>query len=249
MFKCLHSSLAMSSRQSCTSCGRDVGGGHFLLIGEVGTRSTVVGADGRRLASGRKFLDTWPENQKANSALSRAPLSRSTKPAKVPSADLRIKPLDSTKAGTTQSSLGPLMNADTSWLSSSFPGSALRQQQPTNYCHFWPKAWFSSGTRASIPMNSDSLSRTTAAWPAYRLVQIEPATDGAIRSFIPSDTWWKTFFSASSIGAAWRPATRNSPQPSSLSQHSRPQSITSDANKSTRPRMSMKNHLMSAAQI
>jgi hypothetical protein len=29
---------------------------------------------------------------------------------------------------------------------------------------------------------------------------------------------------------------RNSPQPSSLSQHSRPQLITSDANKSTRTR-------------
>ena len=237
MLEDLHSSLTMYSGQSFTSCGRDVDGGHFLRIGDVGTRSTVVGADGWRLASGPKFLDTWLENQKANSALSTAPSSRSTKPAKVPSEDLRIKPLDSPKAGTTQSSLRPLMNADTSWLSSSFPGSALRQQQPNNYCHFWPKPWFSSGTRASTPMNSDSLSRTTAAWPAYRLVPIEPATDGAIRSFIASDTWWKTSFSASSIGAASRPATRNSPQPSSLSQHSRPQSITSDANKSTRPRI------------
>ena len=143
--------------------------GTSFALGDVGTRSTVVGADGWRLASGPKFLDTWLENQKAN------------------------------------------------------------------YCHFWPKPWFSSGTRASTPMNSDSLSRTTAAWPAYRLVPIEPATDGAIRSFIASDTWWKTSFTASSIGAASRPATRNSPQPSSLSQHSRPQSITSDANKSTRP--------------
>ena len=235
MLEDLHSSLTMYSGQSFTSCGRDVDGGHFLRIGDVGTRSTVVGADGWRLASGPKFLDTWLENQKANSALSTTPSSRSTKPAKVPSEDLRIKPLDSPKAGTTQSSLRPLMNVDTSWLSSSFPGSALRQPQPNNYCHFWPKPWFSSGTRASTPMNSDSLSRATAAWPAYRLVPIEPATDGAIRSFIASDTWWKTSFSASSIGAASRPATRNSPQPSSPSQHSRPQSITSDANKSTRP--------------
>ena len=169
MLEDLHSSLTMYSGQSFTSCGRDVDGGHFLRIGDVGTRSTVVGADGWRLASGPKFLDTWLENQKAN------------------------------------------------------------------YCHFWPKPWFSSGTRASTPMNSDSLSRTTAAWPASLLVPIEPATDGAIQSFIASDTWWKTSFSASSIGAASRPATRNSPQPSSLSQHSRPQSITSDANKSTRP--------------
>ena len=127
MLEGLHSSLTMSSGPSFTSCGRDVDGGHFLLIGDVGTRSTVVGADGWRLASGPKFLDTWLENQKANSALSTAPSSRSTKPAKVPSEDLRIKPLDSPKAGTTQSSLRPLMNADTSWLSSSFPGSALRQ--------------------------------------------------------------------------------------------------------------------------
>jgi hypothetical protein len=153
-----------------------------------------------------------------------------------PSENLRIKPLDSPKAGTTQSSLRPLRNADTSWLSSSFPGSALRQQQPNNYCHFWQKPWSSSGTRASTPMNSDTLSRTTAAWPAYRLVQIEPATDGAIRSFIASDTWWKTSLSASSIGAAWRPAMRDSHQLSSLSQHLRLQSILSDANKSTRPR-------------
>jgi hypothetical protein len=32
-------------------------------------------------------------------------------------------------------------------------------------------------------MNSDTLSRKTAVWPAYSLVQIEPATNGAIRSF------------------------------------------------------------------
>ena len=236
MLEDIPSSLTMYSGQSFTSCGRDVDGGHFLRIGDVGTRSTVVGADGWRLASGPKFLDTWLENQKANSALSTAPSSRSTKLAKALSEDLRIKPLDSPKAGTTQSSLRQLMNVDTSWLSSSCPGSALRQPQPNNYCHFWPKPWFSSGTRASTPMNSDSLSRATAAWPAYRLVPIEPATDGPIRSFIANDTWWKTSFSASSIGAASRPATRNSPQPSSLSQHSRPQSITSDANKSTRPR-------------
>jgi hypothetical protein len=212
MLEDLHSPMTMYSRQSFTSCGRDVDGGHFLHIGDVGTRSTVVGADGWRLASGPKFLDTWLENQKANSALSTAPSSRSIKPAKVPSEDLRIKPLDSPKAGTTQSSLRPLMNVDTSWLSSSFPGSALRQQPPNNYCHFWPKPWFSSGTRASTPMSSDSLSRTTAAWPAYRLVPIEPATDGAIRNSTANDTWWKISFSASNIGAAWRPATRNSPQ-------------------------------------
>jgi hypothetical protein len=78
------------------------------------------------------------------------------------------------------------------------------------------------------------LIENTAAWPAYRLVQIKPAIDGAIRSFIGSDTWWKTSFSASSIGAASRPATRISPHPSSLSQHFRPQSIKSDAFKSTR---------------
>jgi hypothetical protein len=144
--------------------------------------------------------------------------------------------LDSPKAGTTQSSRRPLMNADTSWLSSSFPGNALRQQQRNNSCHFWPKPWSSSGTRASTPMNSDSLWRTTAAWPAYRLVQIEPATDGEIWNSTANDTWWKTSFSASSIGAASRPATKYSPQPSSLSQQLRPQSIISDANKSTRPR-------------
>jgi hypothetical protein len=92
------------------------------------------------------------------------------------------------------------------------------------------------GDNGFDPMTFDSLLRTTAAWPAYRLVQIEPATDGSIRSFIASDTWWKTSFSALSIGAAWRPATRNSPQPSSLSQHSRPQSITSNGNKLTRPK-------------
>jgi transposase len=46
----------MSSGQSSTSCGRDVDGGHFLRIGDVGTRSTVVGGDGWRLASGR---DSW----------------------------------------------------------------------------------------------------------------------------------------------------------------------------------------------
>jgi hypothetical protein len=172
----------MSSGQSFTSCGRDVDGGHLLRIGGVGTRSTVVGADGWRLTSGPKFLDIWLENQKANSVLSTAPSSRSPKPAKVASKDQRIKPRDSPKAGTTQSSLRPLMNADTSWLSSSFPGSALRQQQRNNSWHFWPKPWFLSGTRASTPMNSDSLSRTTTAWPAYRLVQIEPATDGAIRN-------------------------------------------------------------------
>ena len=229
----------MYSRQSFTSYGRDVDGGHLLRIADVGPRSIVIGADGGMLASGPKFLDTWLENQKANSALSTAPSSRSTKPIKVPLEDLRIKPLDSPKAGTTQSSLRPLMNVGTSWLSSSFPGSALRQQPPNNYCHFWPKPWFSSGTtRATTPMNSDSLSRTTAAWPAYRLVQIEQATDGAIRSFIASDTWWKTSFSASSIGAARRPVTRNSCQPSSLSKHQRPQSITSDATNSTRPNVS-----------
>jgi hypothetical protein len=153
----------MYSGQSFTSCGRDVDGGHFLRIGDVGTLSSVVGADGWRLAFGPKFFDAWLENQKANSALSTAPSSRSTKPAKVPSEELRIKPLDPPKAGTSQSSLQPLMNADTSWLSSSFPGSALRQLQPKSYCHFWPKPWFSSGRRASTPMNSDSLSRTTAA--------------------------------------------------------------------------------------
>ena len=141
----------MYSGQSFTSCGRDVDGGHFLLIGDVGTRSTVVGADGWRLASGPKFLDTWLENQKANSGLSTAPSSRSTKLAKVPSEDLRIKPLDSPKGGTTQSSPRPLMNADTPWLSSSSPVSALRQSQPNNYCHFWPKQWSSSVTKASTP--------------------------------------------------------------------------------------------------
>ena len=124
----LHSSLTMYSGHSFTSCGRDVDGGNFIRIGDVGTRSTVVGADGFRLASGQKLFDTCLENHKGNSALSTAPSSRSTKPVKVPSEDLRIKPLDSPKAGTTQSSLRPLMNADTSWLSSSFPGSALRQQ-------------------------------------------------------------------------------------------------------------------------
>jgi hypothetical protein len=71
------------------------------------------------------------------------------------------------------------------------------------------------------------------------LACIPPRSNRAIHrwcdpSFIASDTWWKTSFSASSIGAASRPATRNSPLPSSLSQHSRPQSITSDANKLTR---------------
>ena len=66
MLEDLHSSLTMYSGQSFTSCGRDVDGGRFLRIGDVGTRSTVVGADGFRLASGPKFLDTWLENQKAN---------------------------------------------------------------------------------------------------------------------------------------------------------------------------------------
>jgi hypothetical protein len=188
----LHSFLTFPSGQSFTTCGRDVDGGPFRrsLFGE--TLSTVVGADEWMLASGPKFLDTWFENQQANSVLSTAPSSRSTKLAKVPSEDLRIKPVDSPKASTTQSSPRPLMNAHTSWHSSSFLGSALRQQQPNNYCHFWPKPWSSSRTRASTPINSDSLSRTTAAWPAYRLIQIEPATDGPIRSFIASDTWWKT---------------------------------------------------------
>jgi hypothetical protein len=144
----------MYSGQSFTSCGRTVDGGHFLRIGDVGTRSTVVGADGWRLASGPKFLDIWLENQKANSALSTAPSSRSPKPAKVPSEDLRIKPWDSPKEGTTQSSLRPLMNADTSWLSSSFPVNALRQQQPNNDCHFWPKPWSSSGIRHRLGRTS-----------------------------------------------------------------------------------------------
>ena len=102
MLEDLHSSLAVYSGQSLTSCGRDVDGKHFLLIGDVGKRSTVVGAEGWSLASGPKFLGQWLETQKANSALSTAPTSRSTKPLKVPSEDLRIKPLDSTKAGTTQ---------------------------------------------------------------------------------------------------------------------------------------------------
>jgi hypothetical protein len=158
MLEDLHLSLTIYSGQSFTSCGRDVDGGHFLLIGDVGTRSTVVGADGWRLIFRPKFLDTWLENKKANSAASTAPSSRSIKPAKEPSEDLRIKPFDSPKARTTESLLRPLVNADTSWLSSSFPGSALRQQQTNNYCHFRPKLWFSSGTRASTPMNSDSLS-------------------------------------------------------------------------------------------
>jgi hypothetical protein len=70
MLEELHSSLTMYSGQCLTSCGWDVDGGHFLRIGDVGTRSTVIGADGWRLASGPKFLDTWLENQKANSALS-----------------------------------------------------------------------------------------------------------------------------------------------------------------------------------
>ncbi len=78
--------------------------------------------------------------------------------------------------------------------------------------------------RAKVPtrMNSATLSRTTAASPAYRHVQIVPATDGAVRSFIASDTWRKTSFSAPIIGSSWRPATKKSPQLFSLSQHSRP---------------------------
>ncbi len=109
----LYSSLTMYSGQSFTSCGRDVDGGHFLRIGDVEIRSTVVGADWWRLASGPKHLDIWLYNDVANSVLSTAALSRSTKPVKEPSEDLRIKPLDSPKAGKTQSSLRPLMNADT----------------------------------------------------------------------------------------------------------------------------------------
>ncbi len=95
------SSLTMSSGQSFTSCGRDVDGGPFLRIGDVRTQSTVVGADGLWLASHQKFLDPWLENQKANLALSTAPSSRSNKPVKVPSENLRINPLDAVKVGTT----------------------------------------------------------------------------------------------------------------------------------------------------
>jgi hypothetical protein len=119
-----------------------------------------------------------------------------------------------------------------------FPGQCTETTAAKQLLPLLAKIMVSSGTRGSTPMNSDSLSRTTAAWPPYSLVLIEPATDGGIWSFIASDTWWKTSFSASSIGAAWRPATRNSPQPSSLSQHFRPQLITFDANKSRRTKSS-----------
>jgi hypothetical protein len=44
--------------------------------------------------------------------------------SKVPSEDLRIKPLDAPKAGTTQSSPRPLMNVDKSW--HSYSSSAVR---------------------------------------------------------------------------------------------------------------------------
>jgi transposase len=96
------SSLTMPSRESFTSCGRDVDGGHFLLIGDPGTRTTVVGANEWRLASRRKFLDTWLKNQKANSALSTALSVRAAKLATVPSEDVGIKPLVSPEAGTTE---------------------------------------------------------------------------------------------------------------------------------------------------
>jgi transposase len=56
-------------------------------------------------------------------------------------------------------------------------------------------------------------------------------------------------FSASSIGAAWRPVTRNSPQPFSLSQHSLPQSITSDVNKSTRPSASSRDKALNTQDV
>jgi len=77
--------------------------------------------------------------------------------------EFKNQAMGSTKAGTTQSSPRPLMNADTSWPSSASPVSALRRQQPNNYCRFWPKPWSSSGTRAStrtneVPVISEFLS-------------------------------------------------------------------------------------------
>jgi transposase len=107
---------------------------------EVGRWTEILGHFARKPKSQLRFVDST--------------FIRDTKSTKVPSEDLRFELSDSPQAGTIQSSMRPLMNADTSWLSSFFPGSALRQQQPNNYCHFWQNHGFLVGYRG---FDSDEL--------------------------------------------------------------------------------------------
>jgi hypothetical protein len=188
------SPLTMSSEQSVAPAGGDVNGRHFLLKRDFGTKATVVSAHGWRLASGPKFLCSI-ESEKTNFVSLTLPSpnqqGRARSNWRYSESDDRVQ-LRRHNTKLTAS----VVTGDTSWPSPSSLVSALRQKHPNNYCYFWPKRWSSSVTRASTSMNSDTLSRKTAAWfeyGFYSLIQIEPTTYGPIRSFTQSTLSRKQF--------------------------------------------------------
>jgi hypothetical protein len=138
----------------------------------------------------------------------------------VPSEGLTINAIGLTKDGHNSMITGAVDKRGRILALYFFPGQCAETKSAKQLLPLLVKTKVFVGARASTPMNSDTWSRTTAALLDYRLVPIKPATDSAIQSFIAINTWLITFFSVSSIGAAWRAATRNSLKPSSLSQHS-----------------------------
>jgi hypothetical protein len=162
MLEDLHSSLTMYSGQSFTSCGRKSVAGTSFALGTLEHELALLAPMGGGWPLDRNSL-TLGSKTKWPIPLCRQHLHYVHRAGQGAIRGHKHQAIGLTKGGhnsmltTTVDERGHVVALLL------FPGQCAETTAAKQLRHFWPKPWFSSGTRASTPMNSDSLSRTTAA--------------------------------------------------------------------------------------